>query len=133
MFIKNYLVIILKTWNQINQRRRWMHSLCKMMMISRVILILQCCINSKKEYLDYPPLTPDRPQVKRPPPSLQITSNFLVFYGLSHGITLEKKCVAQNLKYSKVWWTISWNGCVCLQNINNVKLAKLINFWLLTN
>ena len=33
------------------------------------------------------------------------------FYWLSHGITLEKKCVAQNLKYSKVW-TISWNGCV---------------------
>ena len=48
------------------------------------------------------PLTPDQPQVKRPPPSLQITSNFLVFYGLSHGITLEKKCVAQKLKYSKV-------------------------------
>ena len=37
------------------------------------------------------PLTPDRPQVKRPPPSLQITSNFLVSCGLSHGITLEKK------------------------------------------
>ena len=40
------------------------------------------------------PLTPDRPQVKRPPPSLQITSNFLVFYGLSHGTTLKKKGVA---------------------------------------
>ena len=48
------------------------------------------------------PLTPDRRQVERPPPSLQITSNFLVFYGLSHGITLEKKCVAQNLIYSKI-------------------------------
>ena len=44
-----------------------------------------------------PPLTPDRPQVKRPPPSLQITSNFLVFYGLSHGTALEKNGVAQNL------------------------------------
>ena len=40
------------------------------------------------------PLTPDQPQVKRPPPSLQITSNFLVFYGLSHGTTLKKKGVA---------------------------------------
>ena len=40
------------------------------------------------------PLTPDRPEVKRPPPSLQITSNFLVFYGLSHGTTLKKKGVA---------------------------------------
>ena len=40
------------------------------------------------------PLTPDRPQVKRPPPSLQITSNFLVFYGLSNGTTLKKKGVA---------------------------------------
>jgi hypothetical protein len=48
------------------------------------------------------PLSPDRRQVKRPPPSLQITSNFLVFHGLSHDITLEKKCVAQNLIYSKI-------------------------------
>ena len=40
------------------------------------------------------PLTPDRCQVERPPPSLQITSNFLVFYGLSHGTTLKKKGVA---------------------------------------
>ena len=39
------------------------------------------------------PLTPDRSQVKRPPPSLQITSNFLVFYGLSHGTTFEKNGV----------------------------------------
>ena len=30
----------------------------------------------------YSPLTPDGHQVKRPPLSLQITSNFLVFYGL---------------------------------------------------
>ena len=50
---------------------------------------------------DNPPLTPDRPQVKRPPPSLQFTSNFLVFYGLSHGTTFEKNGVAQNLIYSK--------------------------------
>ena len=48
------------------------------------------------------PLTPDRPQVKKPPPSLQITSNFLVFYGLSHGATLKKKGVEQNLTYSKI-------------------------------
>ena len=48
------------------------------------------------------PLTPDRPQVKRPPPSLQITSAFLVFYGLSHGTTFEKNGVAQNLIYSKI-------------------------------
>ena len=40
------------------------------------------------------PLTPDRSQVKSPPPLLQITSNFLVFYGLSHGTTLKKKGVA---------------------------------------
>jgi hypothetical protein len=40
------------------------------------------------------PVTPDRCQVKRPPPSLQNTSNFLVFYGLSHGTTLKKKGVA---------------------------------------
>ena len=48
------------------------------------------------------PFTSDRRQVKKPPPLLQITSNFLVFYGLSHDITLEKKCVAQNLIYSKI-------------------------------
>ena len=47
------------------------------------------------------PLTPERPQIKRPPPSLQITSNFLVFYWLSHGTTFEKNGVAQNLIYSK--------------------------------
>ena len=40
------------------------------------------------------PLSPDRCQVERPPPSLQVTSNFLVFYGLSHGTTLKKKGVA---------------------------------------
>ena len=40
------------------------------------------------------PLPPDRPQVKRPPPLLQIISNFLVFYGISHGTTLKKKSVA---------------------------------------
>ena len=51
---------------------------------------------------DPPPLSPDGQQVKRPPPSLQITSNFLVFYGLSHDITLEKKCVVQTLIYSKI-------------------------------
>ena len=48
------------------------------------------------------PLTPDQRQVKRPTPSLQITSNFQVFHGLSHGTTLEKKCVAQTLIYSKI-------------------------------
>ena len=48
------------------------------------------------------PLTPDQPEVKSPPPSLQITSNCLVFYGLSHGITFEKNGVAQNLIYSKI-------------------------------
>ena len=42
----------------------------------------------------FSPLSPDRRQVERPPPSLQITSNFLVFYGLSHGTTLKKKGVA---------------------------------------
>ena len=51
---------------------------------------------------DLTPLIPDRPQVKRPPPLLQITSNFLVFYGLSHGTTFEKNGVAQNLIYSKI-------------------------------
>ena len=39
------------------------------------------------------PLSADRRQVERPPPSLQITSIFLVFYGLSHGTTLKKKDV----------------------------------------
>jgi hypothetical protein len=38
-------------------------------------------------------LTPDSRHVKRPPLSLQTTFNFLVFYGLSHGTTLEKKGV----------------------------------------
>jgi hypothetical protein len=38
------------------------------------------------------PLTTDRRDVKRPPPPL-------VFHGLLHGTTLEKKCVAQNLTY----------------------------------
>ena len=47
-------------------------------------------------------LTLDRPQVKRPPPSSQITSNFLVFYGLLHGTTFEKNGVAQNSIYSKI-------------------------------
>jgi hypothetical protein len=37
------------------------------------------------------PLTPDRRHVERPPPSLQITSNFPVFYGLSHGTNLKKE------------------------------------------
>ena len=50
----------------------------------------------------YPPVTPDQRQVERPPPSLQITSNFLVFYGLSHGTPLEKNGAAQNLIYSKI-------------------------------
>ena len=45
-------------------------------------------------YVFLSPLTPDRRQVERPPPSLQITSNFLVFYGVSHGTTLKKKGVA---------------------------------------
>ena len=39
-------------------------------------------------------LNPDQPQVKKPPPSLQITSNFLVFEGLSHDTTHKKKGVA---------------------------------------
>ena len=38
------------------------------------------------------PLTPDRPQVKRPPPSLQITSNFLDFMGF-HMVPLLKRRV----------------------------------------
>ena len=46
-------------------------------------------------------LTPDRLHVKRPPPSLQITPNFLGFYGRSHGTTLEKNGVAQNCIYPK--------------------------------
>ena len=48
------------------------------------------------------PLTPDRPQVTRPPPLLQITSNFLVFHGFSHDTTFEKNGVAQNLIHSKI-------------------------------
>ena len=38
------------------------------------------------------PLTPDRCQVERPPPSLQITSNFLVFMGF-HVVPLLKRRV----------------------------------------
>ena len=38
------------------------------------------------------PLTPDWPQVKRPPPSLQIISNFLVFMGF-HMVSLLKRSV----------------------------------------
>ena len=49
-------------------------------------------ISAEIRYLS--PLTPDRGQVKRLTPSLQITSNFLVFYGLSYGTTLKKKGVA---------------------------------------
>ena len=70
-----------------------------------------------------PPLSPDQRQVERPPPLLQITSNFLVFHGLSHDITLEKKCVAQNLIYSKIWWTISCN-CWVLSLVENLFLQK---------
>ena len=40
------------------------------------------------------PLAPDWRHVKKAPPSLQITSNFLIFYGLSHDTTLKKKGVA---------------------------------------
>ena len=56
------------------------------------------------ELVHAPPLTPHscRPQAERPPPWLQITSNVLVFYGLSHGITFEKNGMAQNLIYSKI-------------------------------
>jgi hypothetical protein len=58
------------------------------------------------------PLTPDQRQVKKPPPSLQITTIFLVFHGLSHGTTLEKKCVAQN--------------CICIfKNLRNYFLKLL--------
>jgi hypothetical protein len=42
---------------------------------------------------EVPPLTPDRRHVERPPPSLEITSNFPVSYGLSHSTTLKKKDV----------------------------------------
>ena len=75
------------------------------------------------------PLTPDRRHVKKPPPSIQITSsNFLVFYGLSHGTTLEKNGVAQNLMYSKIWWTISWNCCVCLEKHKHCQVGKSYQF-----
>ena len=53
---------------------------------STVVLVVSEPLNT--------PLTPDRRQVERPPPLLQITSIFLVFYGLSHGTTLKKKGVA---------------------------------------
>ena len=54
--------------------------------VTNLVLFIQVLIGT--------PLTPDRRQVERPPPSLQITSNFLVFYELSHGTTLKKKGVA---------------------------------------
>ena len=60
------------------------------------ILFLTVVVTKHKPKVS--PLTPDQPQVKRPPLSLQITSNFLGFYGLSHGTTF----VAQNLVYSKI-------------------------------
>ena len=69
------------------------------------------------------PLTLDQRQVKKPPPSLQITSDFLVFHGLSHGNTLEKKCLEQILTYSKIWWTISWNNYL-------TNFAKIVQLFL---
>ena len=69
------------------------------------IAILSLHVYSDEEQQNYnlkSPVTPDQPQVKRPPPSLQITSNFLLFYGLSHGITLEKNGVAENIIYSQI-------------------------------
>ena len=44
------------------------------------------------------PLTPDRLQVKRPPPSLQITSNFLVFMSF-HMVSLLKRSVWLKILY----------------------------------
>ena len=64
--------------------------------------------------ISFPPVTPDRRQVERPPPSLQITSNFLVFYGLSHGTTLEKNGVAQNVIYRIVASTNTSRLVTCL-------------------
>ena len=64
------------------------------------------------------PLTPDQPYVKRPPPSLQITSNFLVFYELSHDTTLKKR---------RVWWFFRAgpNG----QPIKNYKIGCNLQRW----
>ena len=39
------------------------------------------------------PLTPDQHFVKKPPPLLQITPNFLISYRFSHTTTLKKKDV----------------------------------------
>ena len=64
----------------------WM-SLCLLLPLVLVIKTKYLCLLSA-------PLSPDRRQVERPPPSIQITSIFLVFYGLSHGTTLKKKGVA---------------------------------------
>ena len=51
------------------------------------------CITKGKNYFQktskFSLLTPDL--VKKPPPLLQITPNFLVFYGLSQSTTLKKK------------------------------------------
>ena len=86
-------------------------------------MVWRCCYshnwirnNFLKTICFLSPLSLDWRQVERPPPLLQIRSIFLVFYGLSHDITLEKKCVAQNLIYSKIWWTISWNCLVLSLN-----------------
>ena len=65
---------------------------CRVHVWHELFLLICMWISNPEKSLA--PLTPDRPQVKRPPPSLQITSNFLVFYGLSHGTTLKKKGVA---------------------------------------
>ena len=59
-----------------------------------------CCVQKFFYTTCSPPsLSPDRPQVKRPPPSLQITSNFLVFMGF-HMVPLLKRLVWLKFLYT---------------------------------
>ena len=46
-----------------------------------------------------PPLTPDRPQVKSPPPLLQNTLNFLVFFLRAFIFSLLKRMVWLKMLY----------------------------------
>jgi hypothetical protein len=61
-------------------------------------LLLSCATYECTAFSPQSPLTPDQRQVKKPPPSLQITSNFLVFMGF-HMLTLLKRSVWLKILY----------------------------------
>ena len=71
------------------------------------------------------PLTPDQCHVKRPPPLLQIISNFLVYYGPSRGTTLEKKGVVQTKSYIFKHPTNYLFIIIYLTNFAKMKVKKI--------